>query len=190
MNLDDLDAFEPVTTTLAGRRILDAAADLFRDRGLTATGVDSIVDRAGATKRTLYQRFGSKDRLIACYLQQRAHHWQRELLDALTETPSDEALDVVYRCAASWATGRPRGCAFVNAWAEVGGEDGEAAEVIRAEKAWMLSLFTHIASGDPTTGSVLHLLYEGAQVNAAIQNDPKYFDDACTASKELLARLR
>lgn len=184
----DLEVFEPVDTTPVGHSILDAAAELFRDRGITATGVDSIVERAGTTKRTLYQRYGSKDRLVACYLQQRAHAWQGELLEALTGASPAKGLDAVYRHTAQWATGTPRGCAFVNAWAEIGASDHEAADFIRAEKAWMLALFTQIASGDQNTGTLLHLLYEGAQVSASIQGDPKVFTQACAASQELLVR--
>lgn len=51
---------DPVQTTAVGQRILDAASTLFYERGITATGVDLIVEQAGTTKRTLYQRFGSK----------------------------------------------------------------------------------------------------------------------------------
>ena len=52
----------------------------------------------------------------------------------------------------------------------------------------MLALFTQIASGDQNTGTLLHLLYEGAQVSASIQGDPKVFTQACAASQELLVR--
>ncbi|EFG47529.1 transcriptional regulator, TetR family [Brevibacterium mcbrellneri ATCC 49030] len=184
----DLAAFEPVDTTPVGRRILEAASELFRDHGITATGVDSIVERAATTKRTLYQRYGSKGRLVACYLQQRAHFWQRELLTALTGASPVQALEVVYRHTVQWATATPRGCAFVNAWVEIGANDHEATELIRAEKAWMLTLFTQIAGGDGNTGTILHLLYEGAQVTTSIQGDPRELAQACAASQELLNR--
>ncbi|MDR7294344.1 TetR family transcriptional regulator [Arthrobacter sp. HMSC06H05] len=184
----DLEVFEPVDTTPVGHRVLDAASELFRDHGIRATGVDSIVERAETTKRTLYQRYGSKDRLVACYLQQRAHVWQGKLLEALTGASPAEALEVVYRHTARWATGTPRGCAFVNAWAEIGASEHEAGDFVRAEKAWMLALFTQIAGGDENTGALLHLLHEGAQVTASIQGDPRVFAQACAASQELLAQ--
>lgn len=182
----DLEACAPVTTTPVGQRILDAATDLFRANGITATGVDSIVELAGTTKRTLYQRFGSKDRLVACYLQQRAHTWQSELLAALASAPPSRALDVVYEHTIGWATPHPRGCAFVNAWAEIGASDHAATSVIREEKTWMLSLFTQIADGDLRTGRLLHLLHEGAQVTASTCQDRAVFSDALAASHALL----
>src|SRR3954470_9703696 len=42
------------------QRLLDAAAELFRERGLDAT-LDDIADRAGVGVGTAYRRFASKD---------------------------------------------------------------------------------------------------------------------------------
>lgn len=184
----DVDVADPVETTAAGERILTAATELFRARGIADTGVDAIVDRAGTTKRTLYQRFGSKEVLVARYLQQRAHLWQRELRQALAAASVEEFLDVVYELTARWATQEPAGCAFANAWSQLGDRDHAAAAVIRAEKRWMTTLFTRIASGDASVGQLLHLIHEGAQVSASINGDPEVFAQACAASKESLAR--
>src|SRR5947207_2460587 len=49
----------------ADARIADQAADLFHQHGITATGVEALSHAAGISKRTLYERFGSKDGLIA-----------------------------------------------------------------------------------------------------------------------------
>src|SRR5437667_12290920 len=45
--------------------LLAATNELTYARGITGTGVDAIAARAGVTKRTLYQHFGTKDRLVA-----------------------------------------------------------------------------------------------------------------------------
>src|SRR5260221_14744496 len=45
--------------------LLAATSELTYARGITGTGVEAIAARAGVTKRTLYQHFGSKDRLVA-----------------------------------------------------------------------------------------------------------------------------
>lgn len=185
---DALEVFEPVSTTPIGHRILHAATELFRERGIMTTSVDSIVERAGTTKRTFYQRFGSKDLLVACYLRQRAHVWQVELLEALGDVPPAIGLSIIYQHAAQWSSRNPRGCAFVNAWAEIGASDHEAADVVRAEKAWMLALFTHIAGGDSSRGALLHVLYEGAQVTASVQGERAVFNRTCAASQALLAQ--
>lgn len=50
--------------TPAAQRILDTASALFYARGINAVGVDTIAAESGVTKRTLYDRFGSKDQLL------------------------------------------------------------------------------------------------------------------------------
>lgn len=47
----------------AKRRILDAAEQLFADRGFTATTIKHIADRASVNSALLYYYFGSKERL-------------------------------------------------------------------------------------------------------------------------------
>ena len=177
-------------TTAVGARILDAAGKLFYERGITATGVDLVSDTAGTTKRTLYQRFGSKEGLITAYLRQRAHDWQTHLLaelDRVDPATRQEALAAVFETAASWAADNRRGCAFVNAWAEFGGAEGEIIDVIRQEKAWMRALFTQI-TGSPEAGEIAHQLYEGAQVCAAIDSTTEAFTRATAAADSLLGR--
>ena len=51
----------------------------------------------------------------------------------------------VFDALEGWLDRQWRGCAFVNAYAEVGGTDHPALPVIRAEKAWMRQLFTALA---------------------------------------------
>src|SRR5262252_10182806 len=48
----------------ANARIAALAAERFHEHGITATGVDALSRAAGISKRTLYQRFGSKDAVI------------------------------------------------------------------------------------------------------------------------------
>ncbi len=47
------------------RQILSAAARLFRENGIAATGVDEIAERAGLTHGSVYSQFGSKDAVAA-----------------------------------------------------------------------------------------------------------------------------
>jgi len=47
------------------RRILRAAARLFRERGIDSTGVDAITDRAGLTHGAFYSQFDSKEAVVA-----------------------------------------------------------------------------------------------------------------------------
>src|SRR5438067_495495 len=124
---------EPVLTP-AGRRIATAAMQLFYDRGIRAVGVDTVAEVAGTTKKTIYDCFGSKDALVATYLVLRQRRWSEHLDAEIARhrTPRTRLL-AVFDAQLSWLAGNPRGCAFVNAWAEAGTSEPIAA-VIRAEK--------------------------------------------------------
>jgi TetR/AcrR family transcriptional regulator of autoinduction and epiphytic fitness len=50
--------------------ILDAAADVFRDEGYEAASMDRIAERAGASKRTVYNHFASKEALFHAVFEQ------------------------------------------------------------------------------------------------------------------------
>lgn len=47
------------------QRIVEEAARLFRERGLSGVGVDALTEAAGLTYGSLYSHFGSKEALMA-----------------------------------------------------------------------------------------------------------------------------
>ena len=69
--------------TPAARRALEAAARLFYERGIHAVGVDLIAAEAGVTKKTLYDRFGSKEQIVVEYLADRDERWRTFLAQRL-----------------------------------------------------------------------------------------------------------
>lgn len=54
------------------RKLLDAAADLFAERGIGATSVEDVAVAAGFTKGAIYSNFASKDELILDLIDDRA----------------------------------------------------------------------------------------------------------------------
>ena len=56
-------------------KLLKAAGELFYDHGITATGVDAVITRAGVAKMSLYNNFKSKSELIAAYIDARHQEW-------------------------------------------------------------------------------------------------------------------
>lgn len=158
------------TLTPAGERILAAASALFYDEGIHAVGVDAIAKAAGVTKKTLYDRFGSKDTLVAAYLEARDDRWRRHLteyVDQTDGTPADQLL-ATFDALAVWMRERnPRGCGFVNALAELPDETHPGRAVIVAQKQWLLTYLTELAeragAANPTAiAESLALLHEGA----------------------------
>ena len=49
---------------LTRRRIIDAAAELFVERGYGATMLDQVAERAGVAVQTVYFHFGNKSTLL------------------------------------------------------------------------------------------------------------------------------
>ena len=178
--------------TPAGERLLAAASELFYAHGIRAVGVDTIAEAAGTTKKTLYDRFGSKDALVALYLSSRARRWQSYLDDEIERRrPGADRVRAVFDAAGRWLEGSARGCAFVNAYAEVGGTDHPGVPVIRAEKEWMRRRFTDLVAeagvAEPgRTAATIHLLYEGALVTSTVGDDPAALATAREAAVGLL----
>lgn len=182
--------------TPGARRVLDAASQLFYERGIHAVGVDTIAEHAGVTKKTLYDRFGSKEALVVAYLQHRDAKWRDHVAEHLARTPApgiDRVL-AVFNAAITWSDDySPKGCSAINARAEIGdGHDGHPVfpEVAR-QKSWLFDVFTDLCREaeitDPVaTGRVLMLLYEGAIVTVGMETFPQPFEVARSAARDIL----
>ncbi|GGA60227.1 TetR family transcriptional regulator [Pseudoclavibacter endophyticus] len=118
--------------TPSARRIVDAATQLFYRHGIHAVGVDTIARESGVTKRTLYDRFGSKDNLVAVYLRARHHTWWSRFQRRLDAAPPPRVL-ALFDSYAEDAAPSGRGCGFLNAAGELP-HDHPAYAVITAHK--------------------------------------------------------
>src|SRR3984893_2769479 len=52
-------------------QILDAAAQVFLENGYAGATIDLVIERAGASKATVYSFFGGKDGLFAAIVEER-----------------------------------------------------------------------------------------------------------------------
>jgi AcrR family transcriptional regulator len=174
--------------TPGAARVLDAASLLFYERGIHAVGVDTIAEAAGVTKKTLYDRFGSKEALVVSYLQHRDARWREHVAEHLSRVPEPGIARVlaVFDAAIAWSDeNSPKGCSAINARAEIGdGHDGHPVfpEVAR-QKAWLLDLFTELCReagvADPElTAKAMMLLYEGAIVTVGMETFTAPFEVA------------
>lgn len=62
------------------RKILDAAARLFAERGVDAVSLDAVAAAAGVGKGTLFRRFGEKAGLAAALLDDRERELQQAMM--------------------------------------------------------------------------------------------------------------
>lgn len=177
--------------TPAGERILTVASALFYERGIRAVGVDLIAEEAGTTKKTLYDRFGSKDGLVMRYLDRRYERWCAFVLEHLEDYPVGVArIFGVFDALETWMRANDRGCGFVNAFAEFGGTDHPALDVIRAEKEWTRTLFVRLAgeagfADAEELGTKLSLIHEGAVIMSTAGARDDAIDVARTIARTL-----
>lgn len=161
----------------ARERLLAAADELFYAEGVHVVGVERIVERAGVTKASLYNIFGSKDELVRAYLEQHFRERQRRIARILTKynTPRERLLGVFAEIEGALASPAFQGCRFIRATAEA--LPGEASEIVAEEyRDWLRSLFTDLAeavgaSHPKQFGTQLFLLYDGAAVAARMDKD-------------------
>lgn len=152
----------------AGRRIVAAAEELFYHRGITAVGVDLIAEHSGVTKRTLYNQFGSKDNLVAAYLAERDQRWRSLVLAAVGACDDPvETVTAPFDALRTWSGSNTRGCAFINALAELPDPSHPAYRIAADQKLWLLNLFGELATTagrpDPALlATQLLTLHEGA----------------------------
>ncbi len=112
-------------------RIIEVARDLFCRDGIHATGIDRILTEAGASKMTLYGRFGSKEALVREVLAREGAEWRETFFALIEEAGPDPAdqLRATVPALRTWFEGaRFYGCPFMNAAAEhtKGSGGGEA----------------------------------------------------------------
>ncbi|WJL97187.1 helix-turn-helix domain-containing protein [Microbacterium sp. ET2] len=118
------------------RRILDAADELFFTRGVAATPIDAVIDRAGVSAATLYRGFASKEALLAAALRRRQRVWIQTWDEAVAAAPDDVSRVLAVFDALDTFRGSAHGsrwCAFLGAAAEHAEPPAEVAEAVRTD---------------------------------------------------------
>ncbi len=130
--------------------------------------MDLIAEHSGVTKRTLYNQFGSKDHLVAAYLDGRDQRWRSLVLAAVGACDDPvEAVTAPFDALRTWSGSNTRGCAFINALAELPDPSHPAHRIATNQKLWLLNLFEELATTagcpDPALlATRLLTLHEGA----------------------------
>jgi AcrR family transcriptional regulator len=102
--------------------VLDVASELFYQHGIGAVGVDTIVATSGVSKATLYRHYQSRDRLVVACLRRGDEIWRGWLLEGIEQRaaqPGDKLIAIFDWLQEWFASEGFRGCAFLNAAAEL-----------------------------------------------------------------------
>jgi AcrR family transcriptional regulator len=164
-------------------RLLDAAADLFAERGIDGSSIDAIAEAADRTSGAVYDHFGGKEGLLFALLQR----WLDDVavvIDAevATATTLDEVLAALWRNVASPPPGRERWIALEHelwSWAARHPSAGDhLARRYRAAWSAMEQAAARWEGADPVPGSGAALT--GALLGLAMMRrvDPAAVDDA------------
>lgn len=154
--------------------LLDAAERLFYERGIQAVGMDEVRAASGLPLKRIYRFFAAKADLVVAVLKRRDQRWRGNLAAHVEQVPDPrERVLAVFDWLAEWfAEPGFRGCAWINAYGELGpSSEAVLAEVRSHKQAFhdQIAVWVH-ATGLPVVEPVF-LLAEGAIVTAGISGD-------------------
>jgi AcrR family transcriptional regulator len=177
------------TASPVRERILDAATRRYYADGIRAVSADRLIAEAGVSKVTFYRHFPSKDDLVTAYLRQQVGEIEG-LMAAKRADPATDAAGVLQwyaegigalMCAPGF-----RGCAFINAAAELPPEH-PGHRVVRDHRAWLVGqlheLLLEMGVGDPRAkAEQLMMLRDGAMVAGYVGRTPEAVAESLVAA--------
>jgi AcrR family transcriptional regulator len=174
-------------------RILDTASQLFYRDGYHAVGIDTIVERSGVAKMTLYRHFPSKDDLIAAYLERSNAEFWDWLEGAIANVQEPRAkLMAAFEATAKLATSpQCLGCTFQAAASEFPELEHPGHEVALAHKRRVLDRLAELARdaglAEPDgLAAQLLLLMDGAWVAARMFGPHNHATTVADAARALI----
>lgn len=145
--------------------IVATAQKVFQEEGFRGVGVDRLLEPSGASTRTLYKHFGSKDGLAAAVLADRAQRFLAVLSEPVpAQGPVASVFDGLRRWMAEDGT---HGCLSLRALGEYAACSGGIADQVRTHKEAMRSVIAarvaaELGRPDETVAAQVWLLFEGA----------------------------
>src|SRR5258707_6824874 len=176
-------------------RILAPASALFSREGIRAIGVDTVVERSGVSKTSLYRVFDSKDALISAFAAEKDRlfwTWWDHVEEKHVEDPRALLDALLSGIAKRIAHPAFRGCPFLNLMTEFPDDNHPGRVIARGNKEEMRTRLATIVAklgvGDPNrTASQIALLINGAYVTGLMPESADLKGDLVAAAIKLLA---
>lgn len=178
----------------ARERILDTAEELFYQEGIRAIGIDTVIERSGVAKMSLYRNFSSKEDLIAAFLERRNEkywRWWDGIMAKHPDSAKRQLEDLFHALPERICRPEYRGCSFLNAATEFPEADhrGRKAALAHYEelRKRLLALCRRLPATKPKElADQLLLLIEGAYTTGGILG---YRDAAQSVTKAAAALI-
>lgn len=155
-------------------RLIETATELFYQEGIRAVGIDTVVERSGVSKSSLYRTFASKDALIAAFAEEqnrRYWKWWDETVRPFEGAPRAQIDALLNGLADQIATPQFRGCPFINLATEFPDQTHPGTAIACGNKKEMRQRLSDLAlaigAREPRRlGDQLALLIDGAYGHA------------------------
>jgi AcrR family transcriptional regulator len=160
----------------ARERLLDAAYELFSTRGVQAVGIDTIIQRSGVARQTMYRNFDSKQELVLAFLARREELWTRGWLQSSVQRAAADPgarLLAIFDAFDAWFHDPGfEGCSFINVMLEHPDPEHPVHRACAAHLAEIRRYIAELARGDGIADPEAfardwHLLMKGSIVAAA-----------------------
>lgn len=176
-------------------RIVNAASRLFYGQGIGRVSMDTVAEKAGVTKRTLYYHFNSKDEIVAAHLTERDQPnlaLFKTWYDEAEGGPAEKTRAIFTSLARSARHPKWKGCGFLRTSAELAHMPGHPAIKAGAQhkknvENWLRSTFEEagIADGSTLSRQVM-LLLDGSFAVVLLHRDSSYLETAGEAAAALV----
>lgn len=169
--------------------IIIGATPVFEAEGFRGIGIDRVIAPSGASTRTLYKHFGSRDGLVTAVLEAR-HHGFMQQLEA--EPWQDDPVGSMFDSLQLWLTSHgARGCMLLRARSEYAGASEEIVELVRRQKSEFVAevqrrVLAALGRHDAKLSTQVWLLFEGATASASVVG-VSVIEDAKEAALSLIA---
>jgi TetR/AcrR family transcriptional repressor of nem operon len=135
-------------------RIIEAADQLFYQRGYNQTSFSDIADITGIPRGNFYYYFKTKDDILAAVVDARVKHYQEALAncDAVSDSPRDRLLSFIDNMASSEDTVIDSGCPIGSLCSELAKDtdalQSKSREVFELLRDWMSKQFAEVGLAD------------------------------------------
>ncbi|AHB92921.1 transcriptional regulator [Acinetobacter baumannii] len=183
----------------ARQKILDAAATLFYNDGITATGINTVTAKADVAKMSLYNNFSSKGELVDAYIAARHQEWldlyQKRLEKTKTAKEAILAVFDAYQDHAEFAYEKGfRGCGLLNAAAEFPA-NSSGRNAVRQHKEQVEAIvaehLNHLLKDSQRVSYIaaqLSFLLEGSMARAGLEGSSRQLQVARQMAEDILDR--